>query len=62
LLPYLLAHELIHFQQEEMKNDTTTLSYVIRKGMADFIGELISGAMVVLSRLLLTIYQIRDIG
>ncbi|SFM88391.1 Predicted Zn-dependent protease [Chitinophaga sp. YR627] len=43
LLPYLVAHELIHFQQEGMKNDTTTLSYVIREGMADFIGELISG-------------------
>lgn len=43
LLPYLVAHELIHFQQDGMKNDTTTLSYVIREGMADFIGELISG-------------------
>ncbi|MET3112297.1 tetratricopeptide (TPR) repeat protein [Pedobacter sp. CG_S7] len=39
-----IAHELIHFQQGGMKNDTTTLSYAIREGMADFIGELISGS------------------
>jgi hypothetical protein len=43
LLPNLLAHELVHYQQDGMKNDTTTLSYVIREGMGDFIGELISG-------------------
>jgi tetratricopeptide (TPR) repeat protein len=42
-VPDLLAHELIHFQQDGMKNDTTTLSYAIKEGMADFIGELISG-------------------
>lgn len=43
LLPNLLAHELVHYQQDGMKNDTTTLSFVIREGMGDFIGELISG-------------------
>jgi hypothetical protein len=42
-VPDLLAHELIHFQQDGMKGDTTTLSYAIKEGMADFIGELISG-------------------
>lgn len=43
LLPNLLAHELVHFQQDGMKRDTTTLSYVIMEGMGDCIGELISG-------------------
>jgi uncharacterized protein YjaZ len=42
-LPYIVAHELIHYEQDNMKNDTTTLSDCIREGMADFIGELISG-------------------
>lgn len=41
-LPNLIAHELIHFQQET-KRDTITLGYVIVEGAADFIGELISG-------------------
>lgn len=43
VLPDLVAHELIHYQQDGMKGDTTTLSFVIKEGMADFIGELISG-------------------
>jgi len=42
-LPNLIAHELIHFQQGGMVNDTITLGYVIREGMADFLAELISG-------------------
>ncbi|HEV8286423.1 MAG TPA: DUF2268 domain-containing putative Zn-dependent protease [Chitinophagaceae bacterium] len=42
-LPYIVAHELIHSQQNNMKNDTTTLSACIREGMADFLCELISG-------------------
>ncbi|WP_217493635.1 DUF2268 domain-containing putative Zn-dependent protease [Mucilaginibacter sp. PPCGB 2223] len=42
-LPNIIAHELIHYQQDGLKEDTTTLSYVIREGMADMIGELISG-------------------
>lgn len=41
-LPHIIAHELVHYQQDGMHSDTTTLSYVIREGMADFIGELIS--------------------
>ncbi|WP_456441285.1 gliding motility protein GldB-related protein [Psychroserpens sp.] len=42
-LPHVVAHELIHFQQDEMKKDTITLGYTIKEGMADFLGELISG-------------------
>ncbi|RYE19457.1 MAG: hypothetical protein EOP45_12630 [Sphingobacteriaceae bacterium] len=42
-LPNVVAHELIHYQQDGMKRDTTTLSYVIFEGMADFMAELISG-------------------
>jgi hypothetical protein len=42
-LPYLMAHELIHYQQKGMGNDTTLLKGVLVEGMADFIGELISG-------------------
>jgi hypothetical protein len=42
-LPNMIAHELIHFQQKGMASDTTTLAAAITEGMADFIGELISG-------------------
>jgi uncharacterized protein YjaZ len=42
-LPYLMAHELIHYQQKGMGSDTTLLKGVMVEGMADFIGELISG-------------------
>ena len=42
-LKYTVAHELIHAQQDSLKQDTTTLYYCIVEGMADFIGELISG-------------------
>jgi len=42
-LPNVVAHELIHFQQNGIKKDTITLGYVIDEGMADFLGELISG-------------------
>ena len=41
-LPNTVAHELIHFNQK-MANDTTLLQAVLLEGMADFIGELISG-------------------
>ena len=37
------AHELIHSQQNNLAEDTTVLKYSILEGMADFIGELISG-------------------
>ena len=46
-LPHVVAHELIHFQQtasiSSTENDTTLLRGAIIEGMADFIGELISG-------------------
>lgn len=42
-LPYIVAHELIHSQQNNLRLDTTTLSACIREGMADFLGELIAG-------------------
>jgi len=43
LLPYVIPHEMIHFQQSGLKSDTTTLKYAIVEGMADFLGELVSG-------------------
>ncbi|RYE11688.1 MAG: hypothetical protein EOP51_32705, partial [Sphingobacteriales bacterium] len=43
-LPIIVAHELIHFQQDNIKRDTTLLSGVMIEGMADFIAELISGS------------------
>ncbi|WKK67491.1 TPR end-of-group domain-containing protein [Lutimonas zeaxanthinifaciens] len=42
-IPNIVAHELIHFQQDGMKRESITLRDVIKEGMADFIGELISG-------------------
>jgi hypothetical protein len=42
-LPNLVAHELIHFNQDGLANDTTLLRSVLIEGMADFIAELISG-------------------
>ena len=42
-LPTLIAHELIHFNQNGMADDTTLLHAVLIEGVADFIGEIISG-------------------
>ncbi|MGF6924647.1 tetratricopeptide (TPR) repeat protein [Chitinophaga sp. W2I13] len=42
-LPHLIAHELIHFNQAGRGGDTTLLAGALIEGMADFIGELISG-------------------
>jgi hypothetical protein len=42
-LPHLIAHELIHFNQDGLAGDTTLLAGALTEGMADFIGELISG-------------------
>jgi hypothetical protein len=42
-LPNTVAHELIHFQQNNLAKDTTLLRGVLIEGMADFLGELISG-------------------
>lgn len=43
VLPNIVAHELIHYQQDKMNQSQTLLGQVIREGMADFIAELISG-------------------
>lgn len=42
-LPHVVAHELIHFQQAGLAADTTLLRAALVEGMADFLGELISG-------------------
>jgi hypothetical protein len=42
-LPNLIAHELVHYNQKNMAQDTTLLRAVLVEGMADFIGELTSG-------------------
>lgn len=42
-LPNIIAHELIHFNQRGMADDSTLLQAVMIEGSADFIGELISG-------------------
>jgi hypothetical protein len=42
-LRYIVAHELIHFQQRSSGRSATLLARALREGMADFIGELIAG-------------------
>jgi len=42
-IQYVVAHETIHNQQDHLAEDTTLLRAVLVEGMADFIGELISG-------------------
>ncbi len=42
-VPYMVAHELIHFNQQHMAAGKSLLRSVLIEGMADFIGELISG-------------------
>jgi len=42
-IPYIVAHELIHFQQKNWKESPTLLEQSIVEGSADFLGELISG-------------------
>jgi hypothetical protein len=41
--PNLLAHELVHFQQTYVPDEHILLQAVLKEGMADFIGEMISG-------------------
>ena len=43
-VPYIVAHELIHFQQKHWPPNPTLLQQSIMEGSADFLGELISGA------------------
>ena len=42
-LPIIVAHELVHSQQDKLKQDTTLLSYAIQEGMADFFAEMLTG-------------------
>lgn len=42
-VPYIVAHELIHFQQKHWPQEPTLLQQSILEGAADFLGELISG-------------------
>jgi uncharacterized protein YjaZ len=44
-IPALVSHELVHFIQFK-RDDTTLLSAALAEGMADFIGEKISGVNV----------------
>lgn len=41
-LPHIIAHELIHYQQDFAQSDTL-LAAALREGSADFLAELISG-------------------
>jgi len=42
-IPYIVSHELIHFNQNYPNTKNTLLQQSIMEGSADFIGELISG-------------------
>lgn len=42
-VPYIVAHELIHYQQAEFRREPDLLGKCIHEGMGDFLGELISG-------------------
>ena len=42
-IPYIVAHEIIHFNQNYPKGKNTLLKQSVMEGSADFIGELISG-------------------
>lgn len=42
-IPYIVAHETIHFQQKNWPENPTLLQQSITEGSADFLGELISG-------------------
>ena len=42
-IPYIVAHELIHFQQKNWSENPTLLQQSIIEGSADFLGKLISG-------------------
>jgi hypothetical protein len=42
-IPYIVAHEIIHYQQKTWSENPTLLQQSITEGSADFLGELISG-------------------
>ncbi|MEH6537386.1 MAG: DUF2268 domain-containing putative Zn-dependent protease [Psychroserpens sp.] len=46
LLPFVVAHEIIHFLQKDNITDETLLKHCIREGSADFISEMTSGEKV----------------
>ena len=43
-VPIIVAHELIHFQQGRYSDEPNLLEQSLHEGMADFMGELISGS------------------
>ncbi|HYY95763.1 MAG TPA: DUF2268 domain-containing putative Zn-dependent protease [Pyrinomonadaceae bacterium] len=43
LVPHIVAHELVHYQQKYPAGARTLLAASIKEGAADFVGELISG-------------------
>ena len=43
LIPHIVAHELVHYQQKYPEGERTLLRESIKEGSADFIAELISG-------------------
>jgi uncharacterized protein YjaZ len=47
-IPHVVAHELIHFQQEDFQDErgSSLLEQCLREGVADFIGEMMSGGRV----------------
>ena len=45
-VPYIVAHELIHYQQKYPAGERTLLREAIKEGSCDFIGELISGKQI----------------
>ena len=46
LIPYTVAHEIVHFLQPDPANGNTLLTECIREGSADFIAELTAGEQV----------------
>jgi len=44
-LPFIIAHEMIHFQQRYPVFDRTLLRSCLQEGSADFLGELCSGSV-----------------
>jgi hypothetical protein len=45
-LPNIVAHELIHIQQKNKNAKRTLLQQALNEGIADFVGEMISGGII----------------
>lgn len=41
--PHIIAHELIHFNQNHLAQDTSLMAAALREGMCDFFAELMTG-------------------